>query len=106
MITSLVSHLLVADQKANLCSGAAAGGGAGCGTNLSGDIASVTQTLLVVAGAIAVIIIIFGGIMYITSTGDSARVKQAKDTILYAIIGLVVTIVAFAIVHFVSANIS
>jgi uncharacterized membrane protein YjfL (UPF0719 family) len=63
-----------------------------------------TSLLLYLAGAIAVIVIIFGGVRYVTSTGDASRVKQAKDTILYGIIGLVVSILAFAIVQFVIQN--
>ncbi len=63
-----------------------------------------TNVLLFLAGAIAVIAIIYGGIRYVTSTGDAARVKQAKDTILYGVIGLVIAILAFAIVQFVIQN--
>lgn len=63
-----------------------------------------TNVLLFLAGAIAVIVIIYGGIRYATSTGDAARVKQAKDTILYGVIGLVVSILAFAIVQFIIQN--
>jgi hypothetical protein len=62
---------------------------------------NVVNALFTVAGAVAVIIIIMGGIRYITSTGDSGRIKAAKDTILYAVIGLVVIIVAREIVGFV-----
>jgi hypothetical protein len=45
--------------------------------------------------------IIYGGIRYTTSAGDSSHVKAAKDTILYAVVGLVVAILAYAIVNFV-----
>lgn len=64
-----------------------------------------TSALLFFAGAIAVVIIIFGGVRYVTSTGDAMRVKQAKDTILYGVIGLIVSILAFAIVQFIIQNI-
>lgn len=60
-----------------------------------------TNLLLYIAGAIAVIVIIIGGIRYITSTGDALRVKQAKDTILYGIVGLVVAIIAWALVNYI-----
>lgn len=53
------------------------------------------------AGAIAVVYIVLGGIHYTTSAGDMNKVKKAKDTILYAVIGLVVVIAAFAITNFV-----
>jgi hypothetical protein len=49
-------------------------------------------------------VIIFGGIRYVTSTGDSSRVKAAKDTVTYAVIGLIVALLAYAIVNFVLTN--
>lgn len=52
-------------------------------------------------GIVAVIFIVIGGINYVTSTGDSSKVKKAKDTILYALIGLVICALAFAIVNWV-----
>jgi len=55
---------------------------------------------LYIIGIIAVIIIIVGGIRYIMSRGDPATLKKAKDTITYAIIGLIVAILAFPIVNF------
>jgi hypothetical protein len=66
----------------------------------------LVNTFLFAAGLVAVIFLIIGGIRYITSTGDSQRIKAAKDTILYAIIGLVVVIVARAIVGFVAGSLS
>ena len=50
---------------------------------------------------IAVIKIVIGGIRYATSGGDSTQIQAAKNTILYAVVGLVVAIMAFAIVNFV-----
>jgi uncharacterized membrane protein len=62
---------------------------------------SAINTLLYVAGSIAVIMILFGAFRYVTSGGDASKVTQAKNTILYAVIGLVIAILAFAIVNFV-----
>ena len=62
---------------------------------------NVINILLFVAGAISVIVIIVGGIKYVTSAGDSAGVNNAKNTILYAVIGLAIAVMAFAIVNFV-----
>lgn len=73
-------------------------------TNLWNWLNDFTNIMLFLAGAIAVIVIIFGGVRYITSTGDPARVKQAKDTIVYGIIGLIVAILAYAIVRFVTTQ--
>jgi len=53
------------------------------------------------AGIIAVIVIIVGGIMYATSSGDSGRVGKAKNLILFSVIGLVIIFAAFAITNFV-----
>jgi Type IV secretion system pilin len=85
------------------CSGLqAVSAGADCsGGSLLTNIGSIINALFIVAGAVAVIILIMGGIRYITSTGDSGRIKSAKDTILYAVIGLVVVIIAREIVGFV-----
>ncbi len=64
-------------------------------------IPKVTSTLLTFAGIISVIMIIVGGIMYTLSAGDSSKTTKAKDTILYSVIGLVITLLAGAIVTFV-----
>lgn len=52
-------------------------------------------------GIIAVIVVIIGGIGYMTSAGDAGKVKKAKDTILYGIIGMIICVLAYAIVNFV-----
>ena len=67
----------------------------------SGVIENVTNILLFVVGVVAVIAIIIGGIKYTTSNGDASRTKSAKDTILYAVVGLVFAIMAWGIVSFV-----
>jgi hypothetical protein len=54
-----------------------------------------------IAGIVAVIVIIIAGFSYVTSGGQSANVTKAKDTILYAVVGLVVIILAFVITQFV-----
>lgn len=70
-------------------------------TDLTDNIKVIVNILLFILGAIAVIMIIIGGIRYTTSNGDASATKGAKDTILYAVIGLVVAILAYAIVNFV-----
>ena len=57
--------------------------------------------MLFVVGILAIFMLIFGGIRYVISGGDAGRVKDAKNTILYAIIGLVVAILGYAIVQWV-----
>lgn len=56
---------------------------------------------LYIVGAIAVIMLIWGGLRYITSGGDSKKITDAKNTVLYAIIGLVIAFLSFAIINFV-----
>jgi len=64
----------------------------------------IISTLLVAVGIIAVIMIIVGGLRYILSNGDSSKIKSAKDTVLYSVIGLVVAMLAYAIVNFAVAQ--
>jgi hypothetical protein len=61
----------------------------------------VINILLYILGMVAVIMIVIGGIRYTTSNGDSSAIKSAKDTILYAVVGLIVAILAYSIVNFV-----
>lgn len=81
----------------------------GCDNNTKDALPTVVQNILNViigiTGIIAVIFIIIGGVQYMTSAGDAGKAKKARDTILYAVIGLVVVILAFAIVNFVIKNV-
>lgn len=61
----------------------------------------ITSIALYVIGAISVIMLIWGGLRYIISGGDNKKVTDAKNTILYAIIGLIFAVLAYAIVRFV-----
>lgn len=76
----------------------AIGGG---GEQLAPKIEDIINMLLFILGAIAVVMIVIGGIRYATSGGDSSSITSAKNTILYAVVGLVVAILAYAIVNFV-----
>ncbi|MGB3024167.1 MAG: hypothetical protein WBB39_05180 [Candidatus Saccharimonadales bacterium] len=67
---------------------------------------TVTNILLFIVGAIAVIMLIVGGIQYVTSGGDQSRVTSAKNTILYAIVGIVVAVLAYAAVNFVTTSLT
>lgn len=60
----------------------------------------ITDVLLFIVGAISVIMLIVGGIRYTVSGGDSGQITSAKNTILYAIVGIVISILAYAIVNF------
>lgn len=83
--------------------------GTGTPTNLFGStgiVTTITNTLLFIAGGLAVIMIIFGGLRYVTSAGNSSSVTAAKNTVLYAIVGLIIAFLAFAAVNFVLGSIS
>lgn len=66
-----------------------------------GVITKATQLVVMAVAAISVIVIMIGGFKYIVSSGDPAKVNNAKNTILYALIGLIVAIFAQVIVSFV-----
>lgn len=71
------------------------------GTTLEGSIADITEVLLFALAAVSVIMIIVGGFRFTTSNGNADQVRQAKNIILYSVAGLVVAILAYAIVQFV-----
>ena len=76
---------------------------AGCPGEEIGELPAVIQGILNaiigVSGIVAVIFVIIGGINYMTSSDDAGKLKKAKDTILYALIGLAICALAFAIVN-------
>ena len=65
---------------------------------------TITNILLFLVGAISVIMIIIGGFRYVVSGGNTTSVSAAKNTILYAIIGIIVAILAYAVVNFVISS--
>ncbi|HET9098137.1 MAG TPA: pilin [Candidatus Saccharimonadales bacterium] len=72
------------------------------GNNSVSTLASkVVNIFSIIVGAVAIIMLIYGGFRYITSGGESGRVSGAKNTIVYAIIGLIIVALAQLIVHFV-----
>ncbi|MNR35559.1 hypothetical protein D3C85_1534130 [compost metagenome] len=71
------------------------------GESVNSIVTPLVNTLLFILGAISVVMIIVSGIRYTTSNGDASAVTSAKNTLMYSIIGLIVAILAFAIVNFV-----
>lgn len=69
------------------------------------QVTSVFNGVLAIAGAVAVIFIVLGGIKYSTSQGNPADTQKAKDTIVYALVGLVFVILSFAIVQLFSGRV-
>lgn len=78
-----------------------AGRGEDASTRVNNIIKTVINVFSLIVGIVAVIMIIIGGLKYITSGGDSGNVTGAKNTILYAIIGLIVVALSQIIVRFV-----
>jgi hypothetical protein len=72
----------------------------------TGIITKIINFMLFIAGALAVIMIIFGGLRYVTSAGNSSSVTAAKNTILYAIVGLLVAFLAYAAINFVLGTVA
>lgn len=104
-----------ADNSSDVCQGAGiasnnANTGSGCGATTGPDVATIIKTaidiLSIIVGLIAVIMVIVGGFRYVISGGDSSNVNSAKNTIIYALVGLAVAALAQALVHFVLAKIT
>ena len=78
---------------------------AGCanastGSGLEVVVQNIINAIIGLMGLVAVVFIIIGGVQYMTSTGDSGKTAKAKNTILYAVIGLVICALAAVIVNF------
>ncbi|QQG50858.1 MAG: hypothetical protein HZB75_05065 [Candidatus Saccharibacteria bacterium] len=103
IVSFVPSYTVLADAAGDITTGINDVGGneGGNATSLGSRIQTVVNILLYILGAIAVVMIVIGGVRYTTSNGDSSAIKGAKDTILYAVIGLIVAIMAYAIVNFV-----
>lgn len=102
---AVMPQMAYASPKSEVKKGITAAGGdepcEGSNCTLGATIKTVTNVLLFIIGAVAVIMIILGGIRYVTSNGESAQITAAKNTILYSVIGLVVALLAYAIVNFI-----
>lgn len=73
--------------------------------DLMKTINTIISVVLGILGILAVAYIIYGGFMFTTAAGDPAKTKKARETIMYGIIGLVVALLAFAIVNFVLTSV-
>jgi len=75
--------------------------GAGAGNTVNSTLSLVLNLFSAIVGVIAVVMIIIGGVQYVTSGGSSEKTTKAKDTILFAIVGLIIVALAQIIVKFV-----
>lgn len=71
----------------------------------SGSLHTVLQIVFAIAGGVALLIIIVAGLRFVLSQGDPNNVSKARNTIIYALVGLIICIAAFSIVTFVLGNI-
>ena len=73
--------------------------------DLQNNAKNIINTMLYIVGIGAVIMIIYGGIIYVISAGESGKINQAKTIIMYSVVGLVIAMSAFVIVNFVISRI-
>lgn len=108
-VSALGGDVAFAQTGLNLQSGADSAQGDSVATDLFGSTGvfrTVTNILLFLIGAVSVIMLIIGGIRYVVSGGDQAAVTSAKNTILYAIVGIVIAFLAYAAVNFVIGSLA
>lgn len=74
-------------------------------TDLMSTISTIISVVLGIVGLVAVVMMILGGIGFVTSQGEAGKVAKAKNTILYGLVGLVISLLAFAIVNFVLSGV-
>lgn len=106
-VTLMAGHVMAA-EAGSASNPAQAGANTAKGSGMPSELVGVngvftriTNTVLYAVGIISVIMLIYGGLRYVISGGDSKKVTDAKNTIMYAIIGLIISILAYAIVNFV-----
>ena len=96
-----IAEAATSKQEACNALGAGSNCATGGGSTVEGAVKGAINILSILVGVAAVIMIIVGGFRYVTSGGDANATKGARDTILYALVGLVVVAIAQAIVKFV-----
>lgn len=101
------------DEKSKLCEDLKgvddqAYAAAGCGTQKDAGVVvnAVIEVVLGFTGVIAVGVVIYGGFLFLSSSGDASKVKRGQDAIKYGLIGLVVSLLAYGIVALVSSMVA
>jgi hypothetical protein len=97
----LIGLILPAFCMAAADLGQSAAAGIGLEGDLVGMIANIIKTGLTLVGAVALAMIVYGGFLYISAAGDESQIKKAKTVLIYAIIGIIVIGLAYALVAFV-----
>lgn len=109
VVAPVAANAACSPGTGGITSGADCAKGDGQSANLfteGGIFQTVTNILLFLIGAISVIMLIIGGIRYVVSGGDQSAVTSAKNTILYAIVGIIVAFLAYAAVQFVTSSLA
>ncbi len=100
------ADLTYADAASEIKKGQQATGAGSDKKGFTEIVQTVINMLLFIIGLVAVVVIIYSGIKFVLSSGDSNAIKGARDTMLYAVIGLVVAIMAYAVVGWVVKSFS
>lgn len=94
--------LLAPEASAQIETGLnAAGANMDQGADVDGIVGNVVNVFLYIVGAVAVIMVIFGGFQYMTSAGDPSKASKGRNTVVYAIVGLLLAAFAYAIINYV-----
>ena len=108
IVTATIFNVVIAPFsfafERSMLDGANAAKGVDQATTLFGNtgiFTTISNVMLFLVGAISVIMVIIGGMRYVISGGNSGNITAAKNTILYAVVGLVISIMAYAIINFV-----
>ena len=108
MVHLLASHWsLLADASGLVSNGVSSACGSACntGTTVPGILKAVVNALIFIIGAVSVIMIVVGGLRFVLSNGDAKAAEAGRQTVLYAIIGVILAIASYAIVQFVITNV-
>lgn len=106
---SFVSNVAFADSdvKSQIKQGITdAGGKDDDGKEFTDWIADMTKYILFFVGVLAVLVIIYSGVLFILAAGNPQTIAKARSSLIYAVVGLIITILAYAIVNFVVSNVS
>ncbi|HSW79697.1 MAG TPA: hypothetical protein VLG47_02870 [Candidatus Saccharimonadales bacterium] len=106
---ALVAHPVVADFQSDACGGVGQVGGTGCGkaNDTISNLMHVALNLLsLAAGFIAVVMVIISGIKFMTAAGDASQISSARQSLIYAMVGIIVAALAQLLVHFVFLNVT
>lgn len=102
ILTLLANEASEIGDRACYIAGSSAIGCGGTGLLAPGGfVNTAVNTVIFIVGALSVIMVIVGGLRYVLSGGDAAGLKSAKETIIYALVGLAISLLSFAIVGFV-----